>query len=102
MAQWADQSFADDAMKEVDEIIGDTLLEDEDGNYLSMVGSSKTTPYFLPHFNSVKLEMTFNYLALKLGKKDAEGWAMALFQKRGAKRLPSSNYENVSVDAKAN
>ena len=35
------QSFADDAMKEVDEIIGDALLEDENGNYLSMVTSAK-------------------------------------------------------------
>merc|ERR1711871_295200 len=35
------QSFADDAMKEVDEIVGDALLEDENGNYLSMVLSEK-------------------------------------------------------------
>merc|ERR1711871_1677405 len=97
------QSFADDAMKEVDEIIGDTLLEDEDGNYLSMVGSSKNYALASSTFQLGEIGDDIQLPGAETSsKKDAEGMSNGTVPEKeeGAKRLPSSNYGNASVDAK--
>ena len=97
------QSFADDAMKEVDEIIGDTLLEDEDGNYLSMVRSGKNYAIASSTFQLGEIGDDIQLPGAEtFDKKNAEGISNDTVpgKEDRSKAPPSSSYKNASVDAK--